>query len=75
MSKLIIVGNHFGEIDNEETVSPYLTSLYDRNFRNHFTKTTGLLDSPKTEIEWVTGSLVSQKFAAQLVLEILKSLI
>lgn len=74
-SKLIIVGNHFGEIDNEESVSRYLSSRYHRNFRDRFTEITGGLDFPKTKIEWVTGSLVSQNFASQLVLGILKSLI
>ncbi|NES69020.1 MAG: hypothetical protein F6K24_29215 [Okeania sp. SIO2D1] len=51
-SKLILVGNHFGEIDNEETVSHYLSlrnqNKYRRRFRNHFTDITGGLDSPKT---------------------------
>ncbi|NEO53921.1 MAG: hypothetical protein F6K54_13040 [Okeania sp. SIO3B5] len=76
-SKLIIVGNYFGEIDNEETVSHYLSNQknYHRYFRDRFTDITGGLYFPKTEIKWVTGTLVSQKFATELVHGILKSLI
>ncbi|WP_414573898.1 ADP-ribosylation factor-like protein [Nostoc sp. CCY 9925] len=76
-SRIIVVGNHFGEIGREDTVPNFLdTNLkkdYGRNFRECFNRITGFFDE-STEMKWVVGSLVSEKLANQLVLDILKSI-
>lgn len=77
-SKLIIVGNYFGDLNQKNNVPNYLnsgnTSSYQRDFRECFGEIVGAIDSSQTEVRWITGSLISEEFATQLVLGILKCL-